>query len=655
VADMNDDGRRDLVLGQEPESLHIFAGNGNLTFRAPVTLTTGAWPHGGLVADFNGDGRRDAAVANRYDRHISVFRNDGGLSFTPLPIPIDRSATDITARDLDGDARLDLVVSARSRDDGPWEDGFVYVFRGNGDATFGGATIFETMRGPQSVVVGDFTHDGITDVATTNHSYSYVDVMCGPSAIGPDTLSILPGTGGLAFGPPITFALWPQTIDPQRQSPREVVRTLNTSDLNRDRFPDLIVGFARVLLTVGPRANRRPTVSAGPDQTQFIDLELNVRGGGTDPDGHFLTFSWSSNRPGEFSRPEADACYFPDDYGVHTVTLTGTDNHGGVDTDSAVLTFVRGNDAPTVSVLRPIPEEVLTLGSPYTIRWEASDFDGIADIDVVFSPTGGVGGSFEPIAECTNLPGTATECTWANPRPLTENGYIHVFVTDTTGLQGGSSSGRFTIANADQGDRLPPGWANVDVGAVGAAGSASFASGVYTVRGSGADIWDRADEFHFAYTVLNGDFDISTRVVSVQNVHLWTKAGLMIRGWLGADGIHGSVFATPTTERGVAFQRRPQYGGLSVHTDGPAIAPPVWLRLTRRDVLVTAFYRTSATGPWIEIGSESILAAQVYVGFAVGSHVDGRLATARFDNLRIVELPASTTSAAAETTERPPQ
>jgi hypothetical protein len=39
------------------------------------------------------------------------------------------------------------------------------------------------------------------------------------------------------------------------------------------------------------------------------------------------------------------------------------------------------------------------------------------------------------------------------------------------------------------------------------------------------------------------------------------------------------VFATPRTERGVAFQRRQTAGGESLHTSGPAIAPPVWLRL----------------------------------------------------------------------------
>ncbi len=44
---------------------------------------------------------------------------------------------------------------------------------------------------------------------------------------------------------------------------------------------------------------------------------------------------------------------------------------------------------------------------------------------------------------------------------------------------------------------LPSGWTSVDVGAVGAAGSASYDADTFQVTGSGADIWGTQDEFHF--------------------------------------------------------------------------------------------------------------------------------------------------------------
>src|SRR5256885_14839454 len=55
-----------------------------------------------------------------------------------------------------------------------------------------------------------------------------------------------------------------------------------------------------------------------------------------------------------------------------------------------------------------------------------------------------------------------------------------------------------------------------DIGAVGAAGSASNnGNGGFTVRGSGADIWGTADEFHYVYFSLTGDMEVVGRVTGV--------------------------------------------------------------------------------------------------------------------------------------------
>jgi regulation of enolase protein 1 (concanavalin A-like superfamily) len=118
-------------------------------------------------------------------------------------------------------------------------------------------------------------------------------------------------------------------------------------------------------------------------------------------------------------------------------------------------------------------------------------------------------------------------------------------------------------------------------------------------------------------------------------VNQWTKAGLMIRADNGSGSIHASLFATPTTVKGIAFQRRRVEFGSSVHTAGPALTAPVWLRLSRRGTTITAFARKLVTDPWTRIGSESLVPSSVLVGLAVSSHVDGTIATARFDNVVI--------------------
>jgi regulation of enolase protein 1 (concanavalin A-like superfamily) len=652
---MNGDGFRDVVLGEQGYSLHIVPGNGNLTFQPPVTLTTGTWPHGGIVVDVNGDGRRDIVVAHRYGPYqVIVFRNDGQFQFTTLSMPTDRSTTDVTARDLDGDAKVDLVVSGRGggSDDGPWTQGFVDVYKGNGDATFAAPARFPTAPGTHSVAIGDFTRDGKVDIATSNHSYKLVDSYCASGFKGVDSLSILPGLGGLSFGPPTTFALFPQTYSAAGPPRHGIVRSLNTSDVNRDGFQDLIVGVDKLLLTAAPRANRLPTAFAGADQTITGGVhEAFLPGGGSDPDGHLLSFAWSDGGAGGIFTAGVDApdnCYdirsLP--YGTYSVTLTADDRNGGTASDSATLTFVAQNDPPSVLVTKPAQGDILTTDVPFTIQWQASDADGIKRIDITFSQF--ANGQSQPIAECTNLPGTATQCTWKSPGPATEEGQFSVTATDNTGLIGGAGSWRFAIRPPGGTGGLPSGWTFTDVGQVAARGSSSRSNGVFTVRGSGADIGGTADEFHWAYTTvssnvpgLTADFDFTARVASVQNVNQLTKAGLMIRGNNDAGSLHASLLATPTSVRGVAFQRRRTDGALSVSTAGPLIAPPMWLRLSRRGSRITASYRKAITDPWTRIGSDSIVFPwnPIAVGLVVSSHVDGTLATATFDNVTIDTAP----------------
>src|SRR5688572_11285559 len=173
----------------------------------------------------------------------------------------------------------------------------------------------------------------------------------------------------------------------------------------------------------------------------------------------------------------------------------------------------------------------------------------------------------------------------------------------------------------------PSGWDSQDIGEVGADGSSELVGTRFIVRGSGADVWSASDEFHFVETLITGDFEFTAYVRHVDDVNRWTKAGLMMRDGLAANARYAFLLATPRTERGVAFQRRPTTGGASVHTSGPALAPPVWLRLTRRGEFVSAATRASATDEWTEIGEQhfSGLPVSVNVGFAVSSHVDGVL------------------------------
>jgi len=157
-------------------------------------------------------------------------------------------------------------------------------------------------------------------------------------------------------------------------------------------------------------------------------------------------------------------------------------------------------------------------------------------------------------------------------------------------------------APAPEAAALPSGWSRQDVGAVGVSGSASASGGTFTVKGAGHDIWGSADAFHYAWQRLSGDLDVVARVASVEYVHAWVKAGVMIRERLTADAPHALMLVSPG--KGLAFQRRAAGGGLSTSTTGGAGTAPAWVKLSRRGNVITA--SRSADGvAWIVVGSDT--------------------------------------------------
>ena len=168
---------------------------------------------------------------------------------------------------------------------------------------------------------------------------------------------------------------------------------------------------------------------------------------------------------------------------------------------------------------------------------------------------------------------------------------------------------------------------------MGLAGSAGYANGTYTLKGSGADIWGATDAFNFAYQPLNGNGTIVARVASLTDTSGWAKAGVMIRENLDANARHAMVVVTPNN--GVAFQYRAATGDDTSHLSGQAVPAPYWVKLARVGTLFTA-YQSADGKTWTQIGSATIsMATSVYVGLAVGSVNDTALNTASLDNVSL--------------------
>jgi hypothetical protein len=176
-------------------------------------------------------------------------------------------------------------------------------------------------------------------------------------------------------------------------------------------------------------------------------------------------------------------------------------------------------------------------------------------------------------------------------------------------------------------------WAHQDIGAVGIAGSTTYASSTstFTVKGAGADVWATADALQYAYVPLAGDGRIVARVASAQYVAAWTKAGVMIRETLAPSS--PQAFMLVSAGKGLAFQRRDATGGISVSTAGALGKAPYWVRLDRVGNTITA-YQSLDGSAWTLVGADTIpMAASVYIGIGVSSHTTSAAATATFDHV----------------------
>jgi len=182
VADFNGDGRADVAVANiAANTVAVLLGNGDGTFQAPQSYPTWSDPESIAVGDFNGDGKLDMAIAgDTPGSMVTVLLGNGDGTFQParfFPVSGDNSESVLTA-DFNGDGKLDLAVANAHSNN-------ISVLLGNGDGTFQAARTFTVGSGPEFVAVGDFNGDGKLDLAAANfHS---------------NTVSVLPGNGNGTF------------------------------------------------------------------------------------------------------------------------------------------------------------------------------------------------------------------------------------------------------------------------------------------------------------------------------------------------------------------------------------------------------------------------------------------------------------------------
>ncbi len=391
---------------------------------------------------------------------------------------------------------------------------------------------------------------------------------------------------------------------------------------------NLVVGtdtFANVSATgVG---NALPTVSItspANNATFTAPANITINATASDTDGTVSKVDFYQN--GSFLGTDATSPYSFAWNGVaagnYALTAIATDNAGGTGTSTPVNIVVNpsSNNPPTVSITSPANNATFTAPANITINATASDTDGsVTKVD--FYQNGVFLGT-----DATSPYSFAWNGVAAGNYALT------AVATDNGGATTTSTPVNIVVNTAGGG--LPPPWVDADIGSPGVAGSATWAGGVFTIKGGGSDIWNASDQFHYVYQPMSANnITIIARVASVEGTDFWAKGGVMIRETLAANSRHAMMAVT--SANGAVFQRRIATGGSSSNTNGPLIAAPYWVKLVRQGTLFSGYASPDGV-TWTLVGTDTItMTTSVFVGLPVTSHWNAVVGTDTFDGVTV--------------------
>src|SRR6185436_6300167 len=105
------DGKADLaVANQGSDSVAVLPGNGDGTFRTPISYKVGIFPGSVVIHDLNGDGRRDLAVSNYFSTSVSVLLNITTVAVQPGVTPSRFALSLAGPNPFRSSARFELAV-----------------------------------------------------------------------------------------------------------------------------------------------------------------------------------------------------------------------------------------------------------------------------------------------------------------------------------------------------------------------------------------------------------------------------------------------------------------------------------------------------------------------------------------------------------------
>ena len=197
IGDLNGDGKPDLVatnvFGSNVSVLFNTTTTGNAapTFSAKTDFTTATNPDDVSIADLNGDGKPDLAVATQGSTNVSVLFN---TTPTGNATPTFSAKTDFTVGnisfsvsigDINGDGKPDMAIANTGSNTGSVL--LNTTTTGAATPTFSAKTDFTTGNSPNSLVVRDINGDGKPDMAVSNQGDASVSIFLNTTTPGAST------------------------------------------------------------------------------------------------------------------------------------------------------------------------------------------------------------------------------------------------------------------------------------------------------------------------------------------------------------------------------------------------------------------------------------------------------------------------------------
>ncbi len=241
VGDLNGDGKPDLAV-VENDGIGILLNAGSGTFGAATYYASGVAGSqvgdGIAIGDLNGDKKPDIVVTNETSGAI-VFLNQGGGVFTESGVvngPFVGATNNILLADINNDKKLDIVI--------PDSAGDVFTFYGKGNGTFSSGPVYPLQvagSGNVLVALGDFNGDGALDLVDTD-------------GITMNTVSLGRGDGSFQTAQAYSYTAAFFTGN-----------NVVTADFNGDGIPD--AAYSSVPLNVGTDRQSFAVMLGGPHGT----------------------------------------------------------------------------------------------------------------------------------------------------------------------------------------------------------------------------------------------------------------------------------------------------------------------------------------------------------------------------------------------------